>query len=74
MKYSKDYLNHKILTNMKKFKFCSPVLEVGCGTVSKSKITTVPPGPFGLYVPNAKIYSPTPFYSIIFYSCIAPML
>lgn len=32
MKYSKEYLNDKIIKSMGKFNFSSPVLEVGCGT------------------------------------------
>ena len=31
MKYSKGYLNYKIIKSMARFKFESPVLEVGCG-------------------------------------------
>ncbi len=32
MKYSKECLNRLIFAKMKRFGFCSPVLEVGCGT------------------------------------------
>ena len=32
MKYFKEYLDYKIIRNMKKYDFKSPVLEAGCGT------------------------------------------
>ncbi len=32
MKYFKEYLDYKIIKNMKKYDFKSPVLEAGCGT------------------------------------------
>lgn len=32
MKYSKDYLNKKVLADLKRFGFQLPMVEVGCGT------------------------------------------